>query len=79
MDCRAYLNNIVFYNFNITYTSNSFAWNNTAFVTHPTASDSTAGHYLRNVRCIGCQMNARVYFRLPNPDWNGHYGGCGNL
>ena len=70
-DARAYLNNMVFYHYNTTYTF-PFASGNQAFITHPQAADGTAGHYLNNVACVGCSFGARVYFRSANPGWNGY-------
>ena len=46
--------NITFYYFNITYSNFSVASNNFVFITHPLASDNTAGHYLHNVQCVDC-------------------------
>ena len=78
-DGRAYMYNMVFDSFKTTYPSNPVCGNNKVFVTHPIASDMTAGHYLFGVNCTNCDADAKVYFRNPSPGWLGWFGGCGNF
>jgi hypothetical protein len=62
-DGRAYMFNMIFDGFKIDYPTSPFCTKNKVFVTHPLASDNTAGHYLMNVNCTNCDYNAKVYFR----------------
>jgi len=53
-DARAYMSNMSFYYFNITYANFAPASNNVVFRPHPQHMDVVAGHYLYNVKCNGC-------------------------
>lgn len=46
-------------------------------VTHPSASDATAGTYNNAVTCVDCEESAYFQFMSPQSQWNGWFGGCG--
>lgn len=78
-----FLSNVEFYNFKNSYPApldvNEICGDNRAFVTQQKASDQTAGHYLRNVKCTNCDKNALFRFLSPLDAWRGWFGGCGEF
>lgn len=46
-------------------------------VTHPSASDATAGTYNNGVTCTDCDVSAYFQFMSPQSVWQGWFGGCG--
>ncbi|KAL4484526.1 hypothetical protein ABPG74_019703 [Tetrahymena malaccensis] len=78
-DASLYQVNVKYVNFKKTYSDANFKQcaNNFMMVTHPSASDHTAGTYNQNVTCVNCSTEAYFNFMSPNPAWNGWFGGCG--
>ena len=78
-DSKAFLENIIFENFNQEYGSLTQCSNNVVFRPHPTASDMTGSHNLFNTTCNNCSLNAYAYFDPPKTSDLGWEGGCGNI
>ncbi|KAL4508252.1 hypothetical protein ABPG72_003556 [Tetrahymena utriculariae] len=78
-DAALYQTNVKYVNFKKTYTDANFSKcsDNHMMVTHPSASDHTAGTYNNNVTCVNCSEEAYFNFMSPNPGWAGWFGGCG--
>ncbi|EAR87205.2 IPT/TIG domain protein (macronuclear) [Tetrahymena thermophila SB210] len=78
-DASLYQVNVKYVNFKKTYNDANFksCANNFMMVTHPSASDHTAGTYNQNVTCVNCSTEAYFNFMSPNPAWAGWFGGCG--
>lgn len=53
-DSKAFLTNITFENYNITYPTLTNCSNNVVFKPHDLASDLTGSHHLSNVKCNKC-------------------------
>lgn len=78
-DSKAFLTNITFENYNITYPTLTQCSNNVIFMPHDLASDATGSHHLYNVKCTKCQTNALAKFTPPNPHHLTWFGGCGSI
>lgn len=78
-DSRLYVDDVVFENFRTKFTNQPACGGGSAWATHPSASDMTAGHYLRNVDCFNCDHESKVLFRSPSKSWLGWFGGCGEF
>ena len=81
-ESRAYLRNIKFVNYQLSYANHTVAaWqkckNNKVFSTFSESSDASATQILIDTECIGCEENALVEFNPPSPSWVGWAGGCG--
>lgn len=79
-DSKAFLINVTFDNYRVTYTGNlTSCANNLVFMPHPLAHDLTGSHYLTQTYCTNCEQNAWAYFSPPDPGQLGWFGGCGLL
>ena len=78
-DSKAFLQNVIFENYNLEYGELSQCSNNVVFKSHPTASDSTGSHHLLNTTCNNCSLNAYGYFDPPDENDLGWEGGCGKI
>lgn len=83
-ESRAYLRNIKYVNYRLSYANHSVAaWqkcrNNKVFYPFGESSDASATQILIDTECVGCEEDALVEFTPPNPGWVGWEGGCGKI
>eukprot|EP00178_Gracilaria_changii_P001733 TRINITY_DN12424_c0_g1_i1.p1 TRINITY_DN12424_c0_g1~~TRINITY_DN12424_c0_g1_i1.p1 ORF type:complete len:205 (-),score=7.55 TRINITY_DN12424_c0_g1_i1:995-1609(-) len=78
-DSKAFLNNVTFDNFRLSYTNLPQCSSNIVFKSHPTASDITGSHNLRDCLCNNCELPAMAWFEPPKAKDLGWSGGCGSI
>ena len=74
-----FLRDTIFHNFKNTYPSHSSCSNNAVFRNHKTAASASLGHYLTNVQCLSCDVDARASLENPKAQWFSWFGGCGDV
>lgn len=78
-DAKAFLDNVIFENYNQEYIDLPQCSNNVLFIPHSGASDMVASHSLTNTMCNNCSQSALAYFTMPSTSELGWDGGCGNI
>lgn len=78
-DSKAFVDNVIFENFNLAYGTLPQCGNNSVFEPHKDASDLTGSHNLHNTVCNNCSLAALARFSPPNPKHIGWFGGCGKI
>jgi hypothetical protein len=78
-DCKAFVDDVIFENFNINYRELPQCYNNAVFEPHRLASDMTGTHHLHNTVCNNCSVGALARFTPPLPEHFGWAGGCGRI
>ncbi len=85
IDAKAYLSNVAFYHFRQNYSSGTYSpgviancRSSFAFRSNPYAVDATAGHYLEDSPCTGCDNESYIYCDTNGEQYFEFQGGCGS-